>query len=58
MAEKIQLERSELPPTCPHCKATLTEMTWHKVKGGPGLVGYIAIMSCPHCKKVLGAVGS
>lgn len=58
MTEKIQLERSEFPPTCPHCKATLNEMTWHKVKGGPALVGYIAIMSCPHCKKVLGAVGS
>jgi hypothetical protein len=33
-------------------------MAWHKVKGGPALIGYIAIMSCPHCKKVLGAVGS
>ncbi len=58
MGEKIQLELSELPPLCPHCKATLAGLTWHKVKGGPGMVHYIAIVSCPHCKKALGALGS
>ncbi|HXF94585.1 MAG TPA: hypothetical protein VNI61_00645 [Gemmatimonadales bacterium] len=57
MAEKIQLEESEMPPTCPHCKATLASLTWHKVKGGPGLMSYIAIMSCPHCRRVLGTIG-
>ena len=58
MNEKIELEQSEFPPSCPHCKATLTQMSWHKVKGGPALVGYIAIMTCPHCRRVLGAIGS
>ena len=58
MPDKIQLEFSELPPVCPHCKTALTSMTWHKVKGGPGMVSYIAILSCPHCKKALGALGS
>lgn len=58
MSEKVELERSEQPPVCPHCKATLDEMTWHKVKGGPGSVSYIALMSCPHCRKLLGAIGS
>ncbi len=58
MVEKIALEQTEMPPVCPHCNATLTEMSWHKIKGGPGLVSYIAIMSCPHCRKVLGTIGS
>jgi uncharacterized protein YbaR (Trm112 family) len=58
MTEKIQLEESQLPPVCPHCKTVLTEMTWHKIKGGPWAVGYIAIVSCPICKKALGAMGS
>jgi uncharacterized protein YbaR (Trm112 family) len=58
MNEKIQLEESELPPVCPHCRAALTQMAWHKVKGGPWSVHYIAILSCPFCKKALGALGS
>lgn len=58
MPDKIQLEFNELPPVCPHCKASLTDLHWHKVKGGPGMVSYIAILSCPHCKKALGALGS
>ncbi|MGD8277624.1 MAG: hypothetical protein PVH00_06335 [Gemmatimonadota bacterium] len=58
MAEKIRLEESELPPVCPHCKTTLTNIAWHKVKGGPMGINYIAVMSCPHCKKMLGVVGS
>jgi glutaredoxin len=57
MTDKIQLEHSESTPQCPHCKAALTRMNWHKVKGGPSMVTYIAIMSCPHCRRVLGAVG-
>lgn len=56
--EKIQLEQSDFPPTCPHCKATLTKMTWQKVKGGPIGVNYIAIISCPHCRVVLGTAGA
>jgi glutaredoxin len=56
--EKIQLEQTDFPPTCPHCKATLTKMTWQKVKGGPMGVNYIAIISCPHCRAVLGTVGA
>jgi hypothetical protein len=58
MSEKIQLEESEHPPACPHCKATLDEVAWHKVKGGPGMVTYIALMSCPRCRKVLGVMGA
>jgi hypothetical protein len=58
MTEKIQLEQGETPPLCPHCKAPLTAMDWHKVRGGPWAVGYIAIMSCPTCHKALGAIGS
>jgi len=57
MTEKIQLEQSELPPACPYCHTELTEMNWHKVKGGPSMITYMAIMSCPHCRRVLGAVG-
>lgn len=58
MAEKIQLDQSEMPPQCPHCQETLTTMHWHKVQGGPWALRYIAIMSCPHCRKALGAIGS
>ena len=58
MSEKIALEYSEMPPNCPHCKAPLGEMTWHKVRGGPAFISYIAILSCPHCRKVVGSVAS
>ncbi|MGH7539091.1 MAG: hypothetical protein ACREMF_10670 [Gemmatimonadales bacterium] len=58
MAQKIQLQHSELPPVCPHCKATLSEMAWHKIRGGPAMIGYVAIVSCPRCKKALGAMAS
>lgn len=58
MSDKIQLEEGALPPVCPHCKASLTQMAWHKVKGGPWVVHYIAVLSCPFCKKALGVLGS
>jgi len=58
MAEKIKLDQGELPPVCPHCKTTLTKMVWHKVKGGPMGINYIVAISCPHCSRVLGVVGS
>ncbi|MDH5196259.1 MAG: hypothetical protein OEY20_03285 [Gemmatimonadota bacterium] len=58
MGEKIRLEESELPPSCPHCKTSLRKIHWHKVQGGPGLVNYIVLMSCPHCRNVLGTLGS
>lgn len=57
MSEKIELEQSQTTPLCPHCQAALTRMHWHKVHGGPSMVNYIVIMSCPHCRRVVGAVG-
>jgi uncharacterized protein with PIN domain len=56
--EKVKLEESEHPPTCPHCKAPLRKVHWHRVQGGPGMVSYIVLMSCPSCRTLLGTVGS
>lgn len=56
MPDKIALEQSEFPPVCPHCRATLTEIAWHKIRGGPAMISYTAILSCPHCHKTLGAM--
>jgi hypothetical protein len=58
MAEKVELEETELPPNCPHCTTALRRVHWHKIRGGPGLVNYIALLSCPHCRALLGALGS
>ena len=58
MADKVKLEESEQPPTCPHCKAPLRKVHWHKVQGGPGMVNYIALLSCPSCRMLLGSLGS
>jgi glutaredoxin len=58
MGEKTQLEESALPPSCPHCKTSLKKVMWHKVQGGPGMVNYIVLMSCPHCRAMLGTLGS
>jgi uncharacterized protein with PIN domain len=56
MPDKITLEHSEQPPVCPHCHATLTEIAWHKIRGGPPMMAYTAVLSCPHCHKALGAM--
>lgn len=56
MPDKITLEHSELPPVCPHCRMTLTQIAWHKIRGGPAMISYTAILSCPHCHKALGAM--
>jgi uncharacterized protein YbaR (Trm112 family) len=56
MPDKIALEHREQPPVCPHCKTTLNEMGWHKIRGGPAMIGYTAILSCPHCHAALGAM--
>ncbi len=52
--EKIQLTETESHPVCSHCEAKLPEINWHKVRGtGLTGLGYVAVYSCPHCKKVL-----
>jgi len=55
--EKIKLTEEQRHPICPHCERELTEMNWHKVKGSGSSLGYVAIYSCPHCRKVLGSTG-
>ena len=46
-------------PVCPHCEKRLKEIYWHKVQGkGMSGVGYVAVYSCPHCKKVLSTSAS
>ena len=58
MSEKPRLEQSEMPPVCPHCKTSLRSVQWHKVQGGPGMIAYLVLLSCPHCKAMLGAAAS
>lgn len=56
--DKIELVETERHPLCPHCSGKLSSMNWHKVKGGAMGLGYVAMYSCPHCKKLLGSSGS
>ena len=58
MRDKPQLEESTHPPLCPHCKAPLRKLDWHKVKGGPSLMSYVALVSCGACRMLLGTVGT
>lgn len=52
--EKIKITEVEHHPVCPYCDRKLSEIHWHKVKGASmSQVGYVAIYSCPHCRKVL-----
>ena len=58
MSEKPKLEESTQPPVCPHCKYQLHRLHWHKVDGDPGTISYLALISCPHCRAMLGAAAS
>ena len=54
--EKIKIEETKkYHPKCPHCEGKLSQIDWHKVQGTATTgVGYVAVYSCPHCRKVLG----
>jgi len=57
--EKIKVEETEKHPLCPHCEGKLSKIYWHKVQGtAMTQIGYLAIYSCPHCRKVIGTTGS
>ena len=56
--EKIKVTEAEYHPLCPHCERKLSEVHWHKIKGNSMSLGYVAIYSCPHCRKVLGHTAS
>lgn len=58
MAEKPLLEESRRPPTCPHCKAPLRKLEWHKVQGGPSAITYVILVSCGACRAFLGTAGA
>ena len=57
--EKIKVTEVQHHPVCPFCEKKLSEMNWHKVRGvSRSSVGYVAIYSCPHCRKVLATSAS
>jgi hypothetical protein len=57
--QKIELKESERHPICPHCEQKLSEIHWHKVRGvAMTSIGYVAVYSCPSCRKVLAASAS
>ena len=57
--EKIKVTQVEHHPVCPHCEKKLAAVNWHKVQGiSRSQVGYVAIYSCPHCRKVLSTSAS
>ena len=58
MSEKPLLEEAEQPPICPHCKAPLRKLDWHKVRGGPGSISYLVLVSCGSCRAMLGTAGA
>jgi len=58
MADKPLLEESRQPPICPHCKAPLRKLEWHKVQGGPAAMTYIVLVSCGACRALLGTSGT
>jgi uncharacterized protein with PIN domain len=52
--EKIKITEVETHPLCPHCGRKLDEINWHKVRGvSMSQLGYVAVYSCPHCRKFL-----
>ena len=58
MNEKAQMEESVHAPLCPHCKASLRKLHWHKVKGHPGTLSYLVLISCPQCRTMLGSAAT
>jgi hypothetical protein len=56
--KKIQVTESDQPPICPHCERRLAEISWHKVRGAAMRIGYVAVYSCPHCRKLLAVSAS
>ncbi|NNC41461.1 MAG: hypothetical protein HKN95_12330 [Acidimicrobiia bacterium] len=47
------VDRNDLAPLCPHCKAQLNEV-YRKGKGFPLGQGRTLMYFCPNCLKVLG----
>ena len=43
------LVQSDEHPFCPWCEASLDRLHWHKVRGGPALLQYVAVISCAEC---------
>ena len=55
MPEKIEIRETQEQPLCPFCEKKLSTILWHKVREALfSPLGYVAIYSCPNCKKVLG----
>lgn len=50
---KIAIAESTAHPLCPWCEAPLARIHWHKVRGGPALLNYVAVLSCTACRAVL-----
>ena len=60
MPEKIEVkEQKAYHPKCPHCEKALAKVFFHKVQlSGMNTPGYVAVYSCPHCKKSIGTSAS
>jgi hypothetical protein len=49
----MALVETDEHPCCPSCEAPLDRLHWHKVRGGPALLTYVAVISCAACGAVL-----
>jgi hypothetical protein len=61
MAQEIEFVEAGEPPRCPHCEQTLERIEVHRrqVLGFTFFEGksWVTILSCPHCRKVIGTFG-
>ena len=58
MAETIEFVEATEPPLCPHCEQPLAQVEFRKQKLAFSLLAgqeWILLLSCPHCRKVIGA---
>ena len=51
--DKVALEPDEAHPLCPWCGTPLARVHWHRIRGGPSLLHYVAVLSCAACRGVL-----
>ena len=58
MPDTIEFIEATDPPLCPHCEQSLAQVEYRKQKLAFSFMAgleWIVLLSCPHCRKVVGA---
>jgi hypothetical protein len=60
MNDEVEFVESRSLPICPHCEKTLAQVEYRRQKLSFGFMrgaSWVILLTCPHCRKVLGTQG-